>query len=267
MFRIFFSALILVFATATPAFAHDCWLQPDHFRLGLEMLLAARIFVGERLKSDKELPLDKKITPRLDLFTRKGRQDLVPRLLDQGLPAISFMPEFQGSGLLAMDRDFTAITLETDKFTSYLAHEHHLHLLDQVEANSRSSQKEAYARCMKALVQVDNFQDEPELWAQRTGQKLEIILLSPPKSQKPVRVQVLFEGRPLADKTVTAVNAGPNAQTDQTMTTDHNGMAEFENSRAGLWLIRLVHLYPCREEKDMDWTSYWASFCFEIPEP
>lgn len=266
MFRIFFNALILIFATATPALAHDCWLQPDNFKLGLEMLLVARIFVGHRLKIDKELPLDKSITPRLDLFTRTGKQDLVPLLLDQGLPAISFAPKFQGSGLLAMDRDFTSITLENDKFSSYLEHEHHLHLLDQVESNSRGRQKEEYARCMKAIVQVGDFKDEPELWTQMTGQKLEILLLSPPESQKPVRIQVLFEGQPLADKTVTAFNLVPNAQTDQTVTTDYNGMAEFENTRTGFWLIRLIHLYPNREKKDMDWTSYWASYCFEIPE-
>jgi hypothetical protein len=48
-----------------------------------------------------------------------------------------------------------------------------------------------------------------------------------------------------------------------TAVTGENGEAVFDNQKSGMWLIRLVHLFACEDERDMDWTSYWSSFCFE----
>ena len=49
------------------------------------------------------------------------------------------------------------------------------------------------------------------------------------------------------------------------MKTDENGSAVFSIGEPGMWLVRLINLYPCTQVEETDWESYWASYCFEIP--
>ena len=262
--KIFLTVLALVLVSAVPAWAHDCWLQPDHFKIGLDTLLIVKLFVGHNLEITKELILEKKLTPRLSLLTREKEVDLLLELEDESLPAVKFLPKFTGTGLLAMDKGFTDIILENDKFSSYIKGEHHAHLLEQVESNPRGKQKEEYARCIKTLVQVGDDPYSPEIAARQTGQKLEILLLSVPRQTEPVRIKVLFDQKPLPHKTVTALIQNQEGMITQTVVTGEDGQAVFENAVAGMWLIRLIHLSACEEERDMDWTSYWGAFCFEM---
>jgi uncharacterized GH25 family protein len=261
--KIFWTALALVLVSAAPAWAHDCWLQPDRFKMGLDALLMIRLLVGHKLKVDKELPLEKKMTPRFSILTRDKEVNLLPVLDDESLPALKIHPQFSGTGMVVMDRGFTEIFLENDKFSSYIAGEYHSHLLDQVEANPREKQKEEYARCMKTLVHVGDASFTHELVSLETGQRLEILLLSRPLSTEPVRIKVLFDHEPLPNKTVTAFIKNQDAMVSLTAVTGENGEAVFDNQKSGMWLIRLVHLFACEDERDMDWTSYWSSFCFE----
>jgi uncharacterized GH25 family protein len=268
MYHVLGYALLLLLLYATPALAHDCWLQPDHFRIGLETLLVARLFVGHLLKPEKELPLEKQMTPRLDLLRPEGAIDLRPLLNEGDTPLVTCRAEAQGPGLLVMERDFTDITLANDKFGHYIAHEKHAHLLPQVLANPRGEQKERYARCAKAWVYFGEGADDM-LYSQVAGLRLEILLTRSPlrmESGEPLRAKVLFNGRPLPDKHVTAYHqpAGQEAR-KLSAKTDADGLATFEAAAPGLWLLHLIHLYPYRGEQDLDWESYWSTFCFEIP--
>ena len=262
--KVFWTVLALVLVSAAPAWAHDCWLQPDHFKIGLDTLLIVKLFVGHNLEVTKELILEKKITPRLSLLTQDKEVDLLSELEDESLPAVKLLPQFTGTGLVAMDRGFTDIILENDKFASYIKGEHHEHLLEQVKANPRGKQKEEYARCVKTLVRVGDDPYNPEVAAKQTGQKLEILLLSPPRQTEPVKIQVLFDQKPLANKTVTALIQTQDGMVTRTAVTSEDGQAVFENGVAGMWLVRLIHLAACEEDRDMDWTSYWGAFCFEM---
>jgi uncharacterized GH25 family protein len=266
--RYFFDALLLLLLLATPAFAHDCWLQPDHFRLGLETLLVARLFVGHLLKPDKELALEKQMTPRLALLRPDRTIDLRP-LLDEGAtPLVTCRAEGHGPGLLVMERDFTDIALANDKFGQYIAHEKHEHLLPQVLANPRGEQKERYARCAKALVHFGEG-DNDMLHSRVAGLRLEILLTRSPlrlETGEPLRAKVLYDGRPLPDKYVTAYHQTDGQEARKlSAKTDADGLATFEAAAPGTWLLHLIHLYPYKGEQDLDWESYWSTFCFEIP--
>ena len=261
--KIFCTALVLVLVSAAPVMAHDCWLQPDHFKIGLDTLLMIRLLVGHKLKVDKELPLEKNMTPRVTILTRDQEVNLLPVLDDESIPAVSCHPQFTGTGLLVMDRGFTDIILENEKFSSYIAGEYHSHLLGQAEANPRGKQKEEYARCMKTLVHVGDAPFTREVASLETGQRLEILLLSRPLSTEPVRIKVLFDHEPLPNKTVTAFIKNQDGMVSLTAVTGENGETVFDNPKSGMWLIRLVHLFACVDDRDMDWTSYWSSFCFE----
>ena len=121
-------------------------------------------------------------------------------------PVIELHTDFRGQGLLVMDKDFTDITLTREQFTSYVDHEYHADLPAWRDAQPREHERERYARCMKALVWAGEDDGEP-FHDRPIGQKLEIILQNNPfqcKSGDAMEVRVLFEGRPLANKHVTA---------------------------------------------------------------
>ncbi len=267
MLNILFFTLIMVLGFTSTASAHDCWVQPDNFRLGLEALIFARLFTGHRNKSQKELPFEKKAITRMDIFSSSGRTDLLP-LSEEGMPLLQYKTDFIGQGLIAVDKDFTDIELTKEQFTSYLGHENNTDYISLLEKSTPDyKQKERYARCMKALVSVED-NDENRLYNQVTGQKLEIVLLSNPfdlKKGENLEAKVIFENKPLKNRHLTAYNLGDGELLKYTEKTNEHGIVSFPLSTPGIWLIRIVNIYPCTPDDERDWESYWASYCFEIP--
>jgi hypothetical protein len=50
----------------------------------------------------------------------------------------------------------------------------------------------------------------------------------------------------------------------RTVVTDGRGIARFAYDGSGFWLLRLVHMLPCREAcGDADWRSYWAAYALQ----
>lgn len=268
MFNILFFTVIMVLGFSSTAFAHDCWIQPDAFRLGIEALIFVRLFTGHSHKSQKELPFEKNGITRMDIYSSSGRTDLLPLSKEGMLPLLEFKPHFTGEGLIAVDKAFTDIELTKEQFTSYLGHEYLAEYLPLLEkAAPEYKQKERYARCMKALISAGH-NKENSYYNQLTGQKLEIILLNDPfelKKGKTLEAKVLFDSRPLTDRNLTAYNLGDGELLTYTEKTNEDGIAGFHIDTPGIWLIRLVNIYPCMPDDERDWESFWASYCFEIP--
>ena len=268
MFNILFFTVIMVLGFSSNAFAHDCWLQPDTFSLGIEALIFARLFTGHSHKSQKELPFEKGVIPRLDIYSASGKIDLLPVSKEGNIPIVEYKPDFTGQGLIAMDKAFTNIELTKEQFTRYLGHEQQSEYLSMLEKDDPDKkQKERYARCMKALVLRGDDMDK-KFYGQSTGQKLEIILLNNPfdcKKGDRLEAKVLFENSPHKNKVLTMYNLGNDGELlSYSEKTDENGIAGFNIEAPGIWLLRLVNIYPCPPGDDMDWESYWASYCFEI---
>lgn len=270
MYWIIIQAVMVLLLLAGPAWAHDNWLQPDCFNIGLQGLLFIRVLVGHGLKPDKELHFERKMTPRLERFTASGKNDFLDLMEEGANPAVAMPTGEQGAILVAMDRDFSFITLKNNQFSRYLTHEGKLHLIAQMERNPRGEQKERYARCMKTMMHCGK-DGKNDVFGTITAQKLEIVLKTDPRRRNAglsagvtIDAQVLFDGRPLRDQDVTALRRAPDGSvTEQHTRSDGNGLVCFHNDGPGLWLLRLVHLYPYAGPLDLDWESYWASFCFE----
>ena len=269
MFNIFYFTIILVLGFSSTASAHDCWVQPDTFRLGLGALIFARLFTGHSSKAQKELPFEKKAITRMDICSTSGRTDLLPLAKEGTQPLMEYKTDFIGQGLIAVDKDFTDIELTKEQFTSYLGHEFQTEYIKLLEKNIPDyKQKERYARCMKALVRVGN-SEENCYFDRVSGQKLEIVLLDNPfklKQGSSISAKVLFDNRPLIDRYLTVYNLDEDREpVTLSEKTDENGIARFKIELPGIWLMRIVNIYPCGPEDERDWESYWASYCFEIP--
>ena len=265
--------LALSFLMLNVAYAHDIWLSPERVTLANGDTLVVRQLAGTELDTQYDLPLLRLLTSRFELLTPKRTIDLLAELSDRTQtevkPVLRRQLDFEGLALLTMEQDFIHTDFSIEEFLEYLEHED----LDVEKFRDRIGQKpeedERYARVLKSLIQVGRVADG-DLHKRALGQKIEI-LLDPGDD---LEVQVLFDGEPLSDKVVAAFNQdGTGDVSKYKARTDENGIARFTLNRAGVWLVRLVHLLPCslpcskRSEKDcsrVDWESYWTSFSFRV---
>jgi len=216
------------------------------------------------------------MTPRFELVTADGSIDLlseIPNVFQWVKPVLKRKLDLEGLALLTMEHAFIWNEYSSEKFLEYLQHEEFKMEKFQDHLGQKPSKQERYARTLKCLVQVGEVAAGDDLHKRIVGQKLEIVLLQNPYLLDPgddLEVQVLFDGEPLADQQVTALNGdGKRLISKSKARTNTHGIAHFTLDRGGFWLIRLVHLTHCSERADMDcsdvdWESYWSSYSFEV---
>ena len=94
------------------------------------------------------------------------------------------------------------------------------------------------------------------------GFRYEIVPRSDPWSGSPLRVQVLFDGKPLPGALVTAIHRD-DPQARAYARSDPQGRATLNLPRRGVWLIKSVHMTAAPAGTNADWESSWASVTFE----
>ena len=272
------TAVALFLLPVHVVYPHDIWLLPEQFILSKGDVIIVHQLAGSELDVEVELPVLRTMTPSFSLITSGGSVDLLSELPDirtqpEVKPVLQRKVDIEGLVLLTMEHAFIHTEFPNEKFSEYLEHEgaETKKFHDHIER--RSSQRERYARTLKSLIHVGETA-EGDLYKQAIGQKLEILLLQNPYLMEPgdsLQVQILFEGKTLTDKRVTALHGdGKQLVSMSTMHTNSEGIAEFTLDRAGFWLIRLVHILPCSERYEqgdcsyVDWESYWTSYSFQL---
>ena len=76
----------------------------------------------------------------------------------------------------------------------------------------------------------------------------------------PVRLRLLFEGKPLAGALVTAIDREGIRLTARS---DAHGRVAIALPKPGVWLVKSVWMVPAPAGSDVDWESLWASLTFE----
>lgn len=268
--------LLLLCLAPASAPAHDYWLAPERFELPPRAPLRVDLRVGGHFEAEQSRPYQASRTESFVLVTRKGTLDLRARARDGATPVLDGLPaDFRGAGLLAMERNFTGIELADANFTAYLAEEglEEIAKLRDIQGH-REIERERYTRAIKSLVRVGRGErtrkDRAELHRRVLGHRLEIVLLDDPYRLDPgdeLRARVLWKGEPLSDALVTAHHRpAPDRGEVGTLTarTNSDGEVSFRLAASGAWLLRLVHMVPCRGCSDTDWESYWTSFSFAV---
>ncbi len=259
--------LFLIFSfSLIPAFAHEYWLEPEKFFLTPNEKTIVRLFVGDGLVKDREeRPFQKDKTPMFSIFSRKDKTDLLGILKDGVLPIYQFSGDAAGNYLLAMERNWSYITLEPDKFDDYLREDGMEYIMAEREklGESKKIARERYSRYIKGLLQVGGKRDSA--YAKKLGMKLEIIPLSNPYAKKigdTIQFQVWFDGKPLVGRTVFENNR---ESQEQKAVTDSNGKFSVKLDKSGLWLARLVFMQRCKADcGEADWESFWGAYSFGV---
>lgn len=246
--------------------AHEYVLLAHTYRLQKGDSLELHLFVADGFNVQLERPLQKSITRKFELISENGVTDLLTAGKDQSFPLLHHPVNFEGLGLIHMERDYARISLTTNKFREYLKEDH----LDNIiipKGSEDKPQRERYSRYLKSLV-VSGTSKGSELYKKIVGQNFEIILLQDPyllHKGNSLQAKIFFKGKPLANKVVTARNRiGSEVVITSTAKTNFLGICTFKIVRKGEWFIHATQMIPCPDKADSDWESFWTSYSFQI---
>jgi len=167
-----------------------------------------------------------------------------------------------GGTMIAYESDFANITLDADRFDTYLAEDGLDAVLASRRAHERVPGRERYRRCAKVWLAGS----EPARATAPVGSLIEIVPLSIPGDAASLTVSVLWQGRPLEHALVhawcrTSGAMGP-IEPAWSARTDARGEVTLDGLGPGEWLIGTVHMVPSRDREAADWESTWASLVF-----
>ena len=258
------SLFLIIFLFATSLFAHECFILAYKFKLLKGDNLELHLFIADGLNIQLEKTLQKSITEKFDLITENGKTDLLKNSDENKLPVTNLKVNFEGLGLLVMERKPVQIKFTNDKFLEYLKEDH----IENIKIDpSKTEQRETYTRFIKSLVQ-SNYEKNDNLFGKIIGEKFEIVLLQNPyllKKGDNLTVKILFNGKPLANKIITARNRiGNKPSIVEQSRTNLEGICSFKLKREGDWLIHATHMIPCNDKKIADWESFWATYTFGL---
>jgi uncharacterized GH25 family protein len=260
------STFVLTILLSVNNFAHEYWFEPETFFPAAGEKTVVHLYVGDGLTKDREeRPFQLAKTERFQIFSMNQPLDLKSSLTDEALPIYNFSAERAGNYLLAMERNWSYIKLEPQKFEDYLR-EDGMEYVSAERAKLGETAKEGrerYSRFLKSLLQVGDKRDDT--YKKTLGLKLEITPLENPYAKRVgdrLKFQINFDGKPLADRAVFADNR---ASKTQKMTTDKNGRVTIKIDRSGLWLVRLVTMRRCAADcGEADWESFWGAITFGV---
>lgn len=262
-----FWLILIGFVLITRVVAHDLYLLPFKFFLKKGHVLTVNMYIGDDFAKEIEKPVTIKDVNLFKWFTHNRTEDLLTAVTDSVKPVISQKKmNFEGLGLLAVNRNYFKITLTPAKFTNYLKEERINNILRMRDTMpAKKEEREKYTRYIKTLVMVGNANGEQ--YKKVIGQTLEIILLQNPYLQKlgaTVQAKVLFRGKPLNNGAVEALSLQSDGKlSKQQIYTNKDGIAPFTISNSGSWMIRITYMLPSNTD-DADWESFWASYTFGI---
>ena len=180
----------------------------------------------------------------------------------------------EGTGLAGVAANPDYIALPAEIFLNYLTHEGMADAIAEFKANNKlGTIRERYTKHAKALFQVGKPLTDD--YKTQLGYKAEIFVDQNPGSVKvgdDMGIQVLYEGKPLANQLVFvsyATREEPEDATipeisEYTLRTDENGRASFKITKADKWYIQMIHMQKLVDDEDADYESNWSTITFEI---
>lgn len=254
-------ALALGGTAAPVALAHDLWLEPSAYRVAPGTPLKLRLRVGQDFKGEP-MPRNGNLIEKFFLSGPEGER---PAIGADGVDPAGFAKaEAPGLHTAIYFSRFSVVEMEGRKFASYLKEEG-LEAIAKVRARHGESLKPArdrFLRCAKTLIQVGA--SNASGFDHAFGLPLELVPQASPYSpNSPLRVKVLWQGRPLKGSLVVAFCQNNPLRKIQ-VRSDSQGQVILPLQEDGVWLVKCVHMRLAGAgEPAADFESYWASLSFE----
>ena len=263
----FHVSVAVLFASATPAIAHDMWIATPSFSIMAGERSPVSLRVGY---ADEQDPWNA-TWDRIHSFRSYGpdgvedqQETLTVPAQDRG-PNANVALKGAGTHIIALESYQAMSTLKASQFNEYLKTEG-LDLAAKTRATAGTSGTpgiEAYSRRAKMLVQVG---DRPSANVLKPiGQTLEIVPVTNPYARgtdTALPVRVLFQGRPLAGAQVRVLPLGIKNGAVQKLRSDEQGQASFIVPNRGAWLVMVVHARPTTDNPAAAFDTVFASLTF-----
>lgn len=271
MTRLRFVLVLLTALCALPASAHEFWMQAQPANPPAKSATELSLHVGEYFEGE-QLPFTSAYIAALRQYACGEQQDLM-RQVPAGVALKPFKLQLgcTGTHLIAMDSHPSLITLPADKFSAYLHDEGLDDIIKRREAMGDATKpgRERFRRNVKALVAI-NAKNKASIDTQtaQTAQRLQIVPGQDTLTQAPgsaMRFQVLFEGKPLANRLVKAWYKRAGQTLLIRTRSDASGNVVFNFPYAGPWMLSVVHMLAATETAEADWDSYWGNLTFDLP--
>lgn len=254
------SFLALVCALGAPLIAHDFWLSSATWSPPAGATWTVTATVGEHFPKGETGPTADRVEQWRVIgasgdvpVTRQFRVDKTMLSAEAPLPAA-------GAYLGVMTILARTIEMKGSEFTEYLKEEG----LDAVIAARQASgdadkpAKERYARYAKIVARSGA--GSADHLTRAIGLKAEFVPSTDPtavRPSQPLTLQLVVEGKPVANAAVTALADTPGAALNAR--TDSNGRVRLVLDRPGAWLIKTVHMARLPAGASEDWESFWVT--------
>ncbi len=149
--------MICAMLLSANAFAHEYWFEPETFFSAPGQKTVVHLYVGDGLTKDREeRPFQLAKTTMFQLFSIPKTWDLKTSLVDEALPIYNFSADRAGNYLLAMERNWSYIKLEPQKFADYLREDGMEYIIAERERIGESAKegRERYSRFIKSAERV-----------------------------------------------------------------------------------------------------------------
>ena len=263
---------ILAACCASPAAAHDFWVQPSAYWVQPAAVTPMTLQVGHGPSRQRSpIPL-RRVSRFAEIGPNGSETDLKSRLqLGGALKDGDITLQGAGAYVIVLQTDDRAQThLPALRFNDYLKVEGLTPAIDQRARLHRMDRdgSENYSRCAKSILQVGPVGAGSQAQiAKPVGLPLEIVperspYAEPRSATLPVRV--LFHGRPLAGALVKLTRLEDDATPFETHLTDRAGRATFALPSSGTWLLNVIwtQVQPSSAETDFETTFSSLSFGF-----
>jgi hypothetical protein len=262
------SALAIVALFASPSAAHDLWMLPGKFRLGVGEMTRVFINSGDLFPESLTLLGEQRLT-EVRALSAAGNTAVTGFRADGRSLTFDFQPETPGPHVIALGTKPRTVRMNGKDFEEYLSEAGLTGIEELRETLGEVGQPavERYAKWAKTVVEVGEEPPSENAWAAAVGAPLEIIPIDPPNGVKPgesLRLRVLYAGDPLPAAAITGGRAAGPAN-EIAASTDERGEASVTLSTSGRWYVRAIHMIRVENDPQVQWESFWATLTFEVP--
>lgn len=267
LFRAAFAWAMFVYLPAD-AVAHEFWIQASDYMPKVGEVVSLTTNVGQDFVG-KDVPNIEEFYTDYSVLSAQGRSPVLGSLATN--PPAYIDIEQAGTYIVGHRTERSYIEIKAEKFSKYLESQSLDSIFPLMKARGLHGKlaKEVYSRCIKTIIQTNDAKSKEAsadaLLSTPLGYTLELIPLSNPAGFNPgdiFKLQLLYDGQALENAKLTAINkTDPEQKT--VLRTDAQGMAAFELSKAGVWMIHGVHMIPVQRYEAV-WESFWANLTFQI---
>jgi len=263
------AAILAIAVWATPAFAHDSWIEASAYQVQAGETVPLTLMVGT-MGDQASVSLASR-PAWLRVFTSQGPTgviDLLEQSADKPAAAATFAAP--GTHLIALHTGNFSHAMGAEEFAAYLEQEGLTTVRTAWEASGRTAGpvKEVYARAAKALVHVGPGAPDTKAYVTSpVGLDLEIVPLRSPYDLKPGEsfpVRVLYDDKPLAGALVSLGSLDRPKEPRTRQRTDAKGEVAFPRPASGNWLVNVVWSVPAAGRFDADYKTTFSSLSFGL---